>query len=424
MTIIEQMTAPVYDSLMKKGRGKLAQMYRACFANTWETTMKRDGEYVYLVTGDIPAMWLRDSSAQVYHYLPFAGELPEVKDVIARLLRKQFSLINMDPRANAYNMTPGGAWDKFDRSDVKEENRPWIWERKYEIDSLCYPIRLAYNYWKVTGSGDVFDDGFFSAIDAILGVWETEQHREDSPYFFIRTKCPTDDTLTCEGRGRPVGYTGMTWSGFRPSDDACYYGYLIPSNLFAVKSLSQMLEITRAFRPDEKTEKRIEKLCSEIQAGIEQYGIVEKEPFGKVYAYETDGLGHYVFMDDANVPSLMSLPYLGCVDADDPVYQNTRRMILSSTNPFYYEGTAAKGIGSPHTPPRYIWPIALCVQGLTSTDANEIRALIDTLETTDAGTGFMHEGFHVDDPTKFTRPWFAWANSIFSEFVDKAEPYL
>ena len=174
MNIIEQMTAPVYDSLMKKGRGKLAQMYRACFANTWETTMKRDGEYVYLVTGDIPAMWLRDSSAQVYHYLPFAGELPEVKDVIARLLRKQFSLINMDPRANAYNMTPGGAWDKFDRSDVKEENRPWIWERKYEIDSLCYPIRLAYNYWKVTGSGDVFDDGFFSAIDAILGVWETE----------------------------------------------------------------------------------------------------------------------------------------------------------------------------------------------------------------------------------------------------------
>ena len=211
----------------------------------------------------------------------------------------------------------------------------------------------------------------------------------------------------------------MTWSGFRPSDDACVYGYLIPSNMFAVVTLGYTAEIMREIYKDEEVAARAEKLASEIRAGIEKYGVVEHPKFGKMYAYETDGLGNYVFMDDANVPSLMSIPYLGYCSADDEIYKNTRAFVLSKENPYYYEGTAAKGVGSPHTPPEYIWHIALSMQGLTSRDPEECKALLHMLKTTDDGKGFMHEGCHKDDPSKFTRPWFAWSNSLFSEFVLK-----
>ena len=212
----------------------------------------------------------------------------------------------------------------------------------------------------------------------------------------------------------------MTWSGFRPSDDACKYGYLIPANFFAVRSLEQLAEIVCELCSDEVLEARIVKLHDEIKAGLAKYAVVHHEEYGDVYAYEVDGMGNYHLMDDANVPSLLSLPYLGCVDASDPVYQNTRRMLLSKANPFYFEGKAAKGIGSPHTPENYVWPISLCIQGLTTSDPEEIQELLNTLISIDADTNLMHEGVHVDDPTQFTRPWFAWANSIFAEFVAHA----
>ena len=227
------------------------------------------------------------------------------------------------------------------------------------------------------------------------------------------------DTLTHDGRGEPVAVTGMTWSGFRPSDDACVYGYLIPSNMFAVVTLGYTAEIMRTVFGDEALALRAEKLAAEIRAGIEKYGVVEHPQFGRMYAYETDGMGHYTFMDDANVPSLMSIPYLGYCSADDETYKNTRAYVLSKENPYYYEGTAAKGIGSPHTPENYIWHIALSMQGLTSTSVDECKELLHMLTTCDADTGFMHEGFHKDDPAQFTRPWFAWSNSLFSEFVLK-----
>ena len=261
------------------------------------------------------------------------------------------------------------------------------------------------------------EDEFRAALRSTLDLWRLEQRHENSDYFFRRVNCPVTDTLPCEGRGNPVAYTGMTWSGFRPSDDTCVYGYLIPSNMFAVVVLGYAASIAEDIWHDAALAAECRALAAEIDAGIRRYGVVEHPDFGPIFAYETDGMGHYTFMDDANVPNLMSIPYLGYCSADDPVYRNTRRYVLSRANPFYYEGTAASGVGSPHTPPRYIWPIALCMQGLTSRDPAERAALVDTLERTDAGTGYMHEGFHVDDPAQFTRPWFAWANSLFSEFV-------
>ena len=421
MDWLDEATKPVYDQLAGKGKTKLAAMYRNCFRSTWDTTLQRSEGTVFLVTGDIPAMWLRDSSAQVYHYVPHAVKYPEVREAVLGLMERQFQYIVLDPYANAFNREANDRRNHLDDTPWTEAARPWIWERKYEVDSLCYPIRLAHHFWKTTGDASFCNATFLQAAKEILSVWETEQrHMEQSPYYFRRECRRASDTLSHDGQGAPVGYTGMTWSGFRPSDDACQYGYLIPANFFAVKSLEQMEEIFEALLPEENLAGRAHTLREQIQAGLQQYAVIEHPDFGPVYAYEVDGLGHFNLMDDANVPSLLSLPYLGCVPADDPVYQNTRRMLLSPANPYYFAGACAKGIGSPHTPPDFIWPISLCIQGLTSADGNEIREITQMLENMDADTLLMHEGVHKDDATKFTRPWFAWANSIFSEFVEKA----
>ena len=396
----------------------MVELFINCFSNTLDTTVKKmeDGT-THVITGDIPAMWLRDSVAQVRPYLVAAAEDQEISDLLAGLSRRQFFFVNHDPYANAFNQEENGnCWD-HDETEMSD----WLWERKYEIDSLCYPVQFAYLLWKNTGRTDNFDDNFVKGLHTILNVWKTEQyHEEKSPYSFQRKGCYYTDTLSREGKGALVkSGVGLTWSGFRPSDDACVYGYLIPSNMFAVVTLGYTAEIMREIYKDGEVAARAEKLASEIRAGIEKYGVVEHPKFGKMYAYETDGLGNYVFMDDANVPSLMSIPYLGYCSADDEIYKNTRAFVLSKENPYYYEGTAAKGVGSPHTPPEYIWHIALSMQGLTSRDPEECKALLHMLKTTDDGKGFMHEGFHKDDPSKFTRPWFAWSNSLFSEFVLK-----
>ena len=426
MDLMNRMTKEIYDKLIAAGKEKLAEMYTQCFRSTWDTTLQRaDDGTVFLITGDIPAMWLRDSSAQVYHYLPFAKTEPVVEEAICKLIMRQFSYVNLDAYANAFNKEANAKGHGRDTSSWTEAQKVWVWERKYEIDSLCYPIRLVHAFWKETANTEWCNEDFVKAAKRIVEVWEIEQHHlEKSDYFFVRSNCKPKDTLTYEGKGEPVTYTGMTWSGFRPSDDACKYGYLIPANFFAVRSLEQLLEIVHELLPDEAFEARIQKLHDEIDAGIKKHAVVHHEEYGDVYAYEVDGFGNYHLMDDANVPSLLSLPYLGCIDVNDPIYQNTRRMLLSKVNPFYFEGKAAKGIGSPHTPENYVWPISLCIQGLTSTDKEEIRELIDTLITIDADTNLMHEGVNVDDPFQFTRPWFAWANSIFAEFVAHAIEYL
>lgn len=419
--IMREIIEPVADKLKGKGREKLADMFDKCFRNTWETTLKRfdDGE-VFLITGDIPAMWLRDSSAQVWHYLPYAAKYPIIGETICGLIKRQLACVALDPYANAFNSEPNAKRFSEDRTNQSPEIMNWIWERKYEIDSLCYPIRLAYAYWQATGDTSWCGEAFRKVAENIVKVWTSEQnHFSDSQYFFERDDCPPSDTLPNHGRGTDVGYTGMTWSGFRPSDDACQFGYLIPSNMFAAHELGHLHEIVHALTPDAELERTILKLGADISDGIAKYGKVRHEVFGDMYAYETDGRGNYNLMDDANVPSLLSMSYLGCLSADDPLYQNTRRFILSDYNPYYYSGKALRGVGSPHTPKNYVWPISLCIQGLTATDPAEIARIANMLQNTDADTGFMHEGIYVNDPQKFTRPWFAWANSIFSEFIEK-----
>lgn len=396
---------------LEKTSPKLAQLYRNCYPNTIATTVRElDDGSLFLVTGDIPSMWLRDSAPQVNHYIPLAKD-PEVASIVRRVVEKQFQYILIDPYANGFNPEPTDAG----HTDDLPRKGPWVFERKYEVDSLCYPLWLCYHYWKATGDNDLLKQ-LPRVLEVILDLWRTEQHHfEKSPYRFFREDCPYHDTIHNNGMGAPVAYTGMTWSGFRPSDDACTYGYLIPSNMFAVVVLGYAAEMLG----DHPLAAEALALREDISDGLKKYATVEHPTWGTVYACEVDGMGNYVLMDDANIPSLISIPYLGYTTTDDPIYRQTRKMLLSSDNPYYYEGKYAKGIGSPHTPENYVWHMALAMQGLTSDDKDEMKAILDMLMTCDGNTGFMHEGFHVDDPTVFTRPWFTWPDSLFCEFVNK-----
>lgn len=414
---------------------KLAAIFRNCYTNTIKTTVhpQEDGT-AFVITGDIPAMWLRDSAAQLRPYMAAARQDAELTHLLEGLIKRQFKYINMDVYANAFNEQPNGAcWAQDETA-----HNPWVWERKYEIDSLCYPVQLAWLFWKNTGNTGQFDESFFAGVEKILDTFETEQyHEERSTYRFQRKDTYFQDTLSRDGRGALVkSGTGLIWSGFRPSDDACVYGYLIPSNMFAAVILGYIGEIIDSFGtspdgPIHNTQPdcgqtsahlallhlRAQRLKQEIEQGIETYGITKKEGFGEIYAYEVDGFGQFNLMDDANVPSLLSMSYLGYKGRNSQVAENTRKFILSAANPFYYTGKAAAGIGSLHTPAGYIWPIALAMEGLTDMRRERKQEILDMLIHTDAGTGLMHEGFHADCPEKYTRPWFSWANAMFCELV-------
>lgn len=391
----------------------LKEMFHQCFMNSLETTMiEGDQGKVFFITGDIPAMWLRDSSEQVHHYVRFAAKDPLVAGLIEGVLAKQAELIEIDPYANAFNQSANG---HHLHMDVPPPG-PAVWERKYEIDSLAHVVWLAIHYYHTTGNDAFLTPEFMKAMETTVTVIEREQHHETkSDYTFTRYGDYAYESLPRDGKGSETAYTGMTWSGFRPSDDPCRYGYFVPGNLFACLALDGIAKFAD-IRGDEALSQKAARLQREIQDGIAQYALIQ-QPEGSIYAFEVDGLGSQYFMDDANIPSLLSLPYLGLCMKDDPLYLRTRKACLSTENPFYYQGKMARGIGSPHTPEGYVWHIGLCVQGMTSNSVEEKADMLRMLLNTTAGTGMMHESFLPDDPAQFTRPWFAWANSMFAEFV-------
>lgn len=394
---------------------ELAPFFKNCFLNTIETTVAKldDGGY-FVITGDIPAMWLRDSASQLSHYIRYANEDEDLKEIIRSVIAKHAYYINIDPYANAFNAVPNSRGHK-DETDFYHD---LIWERKYEVDSLCASIYLAYQYYMQTLDASIFTEEFHDMLEVIIAVFKLEQnHFQESRYFFNRTDCPETDTLPNGGKGNEVAFTGMTWSGFRPSDDRCVYGYLVPSNMMAVCALKKAAELLNAGYEDTRLESECRSLAFDIDEGIKTHGVYEHEKFGKIYAYEVDGKGNVRLMDDANSPSLLSAPYLGYAEKDDEIYLNTRKFILSQSNPWYFEGSVAKGVGSPHTGLDKIWHIALTMQALTSLDEAEIKECINMLTTTHAGTFLMHESFNKNDDTDFTRPWFAWANSLFAELM-------
>ncbi len=400
---------------------ELAWLFENCFPNTLDTTVfhttKNGLPDTYVITGDIDAMWLRDSSAQVWPYLHFIKEDAHLRQLVEGVIRHQVGCVLEDPYANAFYNDPNkvSEW-----KDDLTQMQPGIHERKWEIDSLCYPIRLAWHYWQITGDTRPFDERWKQAIQRILQTFREQQRKNGvGPYTFQRKTEKATDTVPMHGYGYPVKPVGLICSAFRPSDDATVYSFLIPSNFFAALSLRQAAEIIAHTVKDETLKSELLALAVEVEDALKQYAVVNHPGYGQVYAYEVNGFGSYNLMDDANVPSLLSLPYLGAVKDTDPVYQDTRRMLLSDNNPFFYKGAAAEGIGGPHVGRDMIWPLSIIVRALTSKDDTEIKSCIDTLRKTHAGTGFMHESFHKDDAANFSRKWFAWANTIFGELLWK-----
>ena len=400
---------------------RLRWMFSNCYPNTLDTTVhhveSEDGTPdTYVYTGDIPAMWLRDSGAQVWPYVRYVNEDPELREMIAGVINRQFKCICVDPYANAFNVDPVGP---ANRSDWPAAD-PYVFERKWELDSHCYPIRLAYEYWKTSGDESVFGDVWVEAIDKMLTVMR-EQQRKDGPgrYRFLRTTDRQLDTKCVVGKGNPVNPVGLIASAFRPSDDATTFEFLVPSNFMAVSSLRKAAEILSEVNERYDLAAQCKKLALEVEQALKKYAVVDHPEYGKIYAYEVDGFGSQFLMDDANVPSLLAMRYLGDVPADDPIYQNTRRFVWSSSNPYFFKGTAGEGIGGPHIWSEVIWPMSIMMKAFTSDDDNEIRDCICQLMTTDAGTGFMHESFHRNNSELFTREWFAWQNTLFGELILK-----
>ncbi len=400
---------------------KLRWMFENCFPNTLDTTVHyrtdeegNDDTFVY--TGDIHAMWLRDSGAQVWPYVQFANRDPELQKLLAGVIRRQFKCIIIDPYANAFNDGPADSEWKSDRTQMKDE----LHERKWEIDSLCYPVRLAWHYWKTTGDASIFDEQWIEAAKIIVQTFREQQRKDDrGPYRFQRRTERGTDTMINNGWGSPVKPVGLIASAFRPSDDSTTLLFLVPSNFFAVQALSYMSEILAKVNGEFDLAGECIELGVEVEEALKKYAVHEHPKYGPIYAYEVDGFGTQVLMDDANVPSLLAMSYLGSVAADDPVYLNTRNYVWSEDNPYFFRGAAGEGIGGPHIGFDMIWPMSIMMKAFTSTDDDEIRRCMQMLVDTDGGTGFMHESFDKNDPDKFTRKWFAWANTLFGELVIK-----
>ena len=398
---------------------ELAWIFENCYPNTLDTTVnhyqKNGKPYTYVITGDIDAMWLRDSSAQVFPYLSLAKEDEKLKNLLKGVINKQIEFVLLDPYANVFydDNQKVSEW-KNDFTEMK----PGVHERKWEIDSLCYVMRLSYHYWKTTGDTSIFDDDWKNAMLLILKTFREQQRKENKgPYKFQRGNGNPLDTQFGGGYGNPTHKNGLIHSMFRPSDDATFYPYLVSSNMFAVVSLRQISEIFKTIFSSLNVDNQFIELANEVDEAIKNYAIFERKDFGKIYALEIDGFGNALFMDDANVPNLLSIPHLGYTSYHDEVYKNTRKFSLSKNNPWFNEGKFAKGIGGPHVGENKIWPLGLIMQALTTDDDEEIFYCLKTLKNTHSGTGFIHESFDVNNPKDFSRSWFAWANTLFGELI-------
>jgi len=401
------------------GDPEWSRLFFNCFPNTLDTTVE-PGTFegrpdTVVITGDIPAMWQRDSSAQVWPYLPLARKEERLRSLIEGVIRRQTRHILIDPYANAFMADLHAApleWSRHDQTDMKQG----VGERKYELDSLCYPIRLAHGFWKQTGATQPFDGQWQDAMRVVIRTMREQQRKNGLGAYHFQRSAPTPtETLGEKGFGNPVKPVGLIASGFRPSDDACILPFLVPSNLFAVTSLRQLSEMANAILHDSALAHDASALSDEVEAALRQHAVVST-PQGTVWAYEVDGFGGHVMMDDANVPSLLALPYLNS-SPDAALYQRTRALVWSDRNPWFFRGSAGEGIGGPHVGANMIWPMSQTIYALTSSSAGEIREALRGLKIGSAGTGFIHESYHKDDPTQFTRSWFAWANTLFGELI-------
>ena len=398
----------------------LAVLFGNCFPNTLDTTVQPgtfDGKPdTAVLTGDIAAMWLRDSSAQVWPYLALASRDRPLRNLLEGVIRRQVRCLLIDPYANCFMAdlnAPPLEWSRKDLTEMKQG----VGERKYELDSLCYPIRLAHGYWKETGDTAPFDSAWKLAMQTILKTMRVEQRKDGhSPYRFQRAALNPTDSLV-NAVGNPLKPVGLIASAFRPSDDACLFPFLIPANLFAVTSLRQLASMATTILGDAGMAAEANSLANEVESALRQHAIVSTSA-GTIWAYEVDGYGGRALMDDANAPSLLSLPYLDS-SPDPALYARTRSFVWSEQNPWFFRGPAGEGIGGPHIGRDSIWPMSQILYALTTDSPAQIGHMIRMLKASAAATGFIHESYNRNNSADFTRAWFAWANTLFGELLAK-----
>jgi hypothetical protein len=390
------LASPSAGSAMARGitvSVTLQKIYQTAYDEAYSrhAEVEQDGT-TFVSSGDIGQEWLRDSSAVMMPYIGLAQSDPYVQMMLRGTIARQAHYIQIDPYANAFSIDYHVA------------------ERKFEMDSLLYPIWFSYLYWKSTGDRSIFTSDLQNAVARVVSTMRTEQHHSSRSHY-------RHPQLANGGMGSRVAYTGLVWTGFRPSDDAARYQYNIPDNMFAVVVLRDLTEIERSVYRNRRTAENAWGTSVQIQRAIERYGLVNMPGIGRIYAYEVDGLGHANLMDDANIPSLLSIPYFGYVGTHDVAYEATRSFVLSTRNPYYFQGKYASGIGSPHTPHGYIWPLSLVIEALTASDKSEIDRVMQYIASSDTGDHRLHESFNADWPESYTRDDFAWPNALFAELM-------
>ena len=412
----------------------LSTIFENCYPNTLDTTIDfsispSNIPDTFVITGDIEAMWQRDSTNKVLPYVRFASKEENLKNMIKGVINRQVKNVKIDAYANAFNKNEiNSPWQSdettkiVDGKPVKAMNKH-LWERKYEIDSIAAFLKLSNEYYKITKDKSIYDNNWFEALKNVLNLIEEqtlgtldEDLKGYPAYTFQRTSDQATET-TIHGRGSPSKKIGLVKSYFRPSDDACLLPFNIPGNAMLSVELGKAGEILSETGKSIQYSKILKEKSKEIKDAIYTHGVIT-DKFGKLmFAYEVDGFGSYYLMDDANSPSLLSLPFLDFIDKNDPIYLNTRKFVLSNNNPYFYEGKAGFGIGGPHNGNGWIWPMIIIIQALTSNNDKEI---IDCLKRIINNTGeknFIHESFWRDDDKNFTRSWFAWANTLFGELI-------
>jgi uncharacterized protein len=349
-----------------------------------------DDATTYVQSGDIPAMWLRDSSAQTIPYIRFQTAYPVLRARFAGVIERNARNILTDPYANAL------------QSDYA------VWERKWEVDSLAWPVILASVYWRSTQDRTVFTPDLHRSLAAVVSTYDCETHHHACSHYEYPELTYSVDEYN-EG-------TGLIWGAFRPSDDPVEYRFNIPQNALAAVALRDIVELAADGYGDRSLADRSQGLAARVQTGIELYGrFYDSARHAWMYAYETDGFGKYNLMDDANIPNLTTLPYIDWCSPFDPTYLSTRAFTLSMDNPFYFSGRYAQGLGSPHTPYGYVWPLGIIGRALTATSSIEVATAITTLAETDGESGLIHESFYPDGYWRYTRPEFGWANALGAE---------
>ncbi|KAI0968251.1 glycoside hydrolase family 125 protein [Xylaria arbuscula] len=420
----------------------LSRLFENAFPNTLDTTITwkgfanngTDEELTFVTTGDIIAMWLRDSANQLRSYKSLLKANTST-DSLASLFRGTINLqaryIIQNPYCNAFQAPPeSGLPPETNGAATNDQVSPgyssdFVFECKYELDSISAFLQLSWDYYDKTQDTEFFGkykwiEGVKTILDVaeglLVGTYADDGSVNTSPYTFQRTTTSATETLTNSGAGNPVkSGTGLVRSAFRPSDDSTIYQLFIPANMQFSSYLGKCAEIAKAHDAD--LAQKMSDFANTVRDGINNYGKVKHATFGEIYAFEIDGFGSSNLMDDANVPSLLSAPILNFLDVSDETYQNTRKFVLSTWNPYYMHGPVINGTGGPHVGPGRAWPMSVITALLTSDDDSEIVAGLQTLVSSTAGLGLIHESINTFNASQWTREWFSWANGLFGEML-------